>query len=621
MMKNRFLLKNISVSKSINYSPFKLNKSLLFESNNERLTQIMDIIDQLKSENITNINIIEDLLSTIINLSKNFICPFKKTKFFENNEEDLIKSNKIYKFVNEVEQYNKDLNELNKKYLNIKIKNKEISKVLQFENSKESEKLNRMKIAKYPFQLIHDYNLYENSHATIKNIYFNELNNLKGISRNQSLSNKFKNEENSKVQRSSNKNNSTKKSKMFISENYNRIKNNSGFIENNMSLPIINLKVKKGDKYQINIFDNKVNLNILPFPFTDKSESIIASINNVNYNINNKFYNDLNNINIFDYDNFDIFELKNKIGLENVMPYLGKEIIKKLNLNHLINENKLQKFLYTLSITYENKKTFYHTSLHAIDVCYSIYSILSVILNNKEYLSLNENDILSLIIGSLGHDTGHPGYSNKFLINTKNELAIIYNDASVLENYHCAKFFQLLENDNLNIFDTFNQKEYNIIREKIIKEILATDISVHKRVLQDFNEYLKNKNDNIQSYINYILHFADIAHNHKKFKISIKWVELVSNEFWREGDIKKSLGLDCAPSEDRLNIDVPNSQLFFISTFSMPMAQKLVDIYPKLEFLKKNGIDNMNKWRELAKNKRKRGWTPEKKEENEKNES
>ena len=623
-MENQFLIKSTSVYKSHDFFPFKLNNNLLFESNTERIAQIMNIIKQLKSQNITNYDIIVDLLNTIINLSANFICAFKKTKFFENNEEELIKSNqKIYNFVNEVEQYNKDLDELTKKYLDIKIKNKEISKLLQFENIKNLKKLKKIKITKLPMQLANDYNLYENSNATIKNIYFNGLSNFTNNSRNsQSLRNKLKNEENSKLQKSINyRNNSIKKSKIFSSQNSNKGKKNISYFDNNMELPFINFKIKKGDKYQINIFDNKINLNILPFPFTDKSESIISNINNMNYNINNSLNNDLSNINIFDFENFDIFELKNKLELENVMPYLGKEIIKNLNLNRLINENKLPKFLITLSNTYQNTKTFYHTSLHAIDVCYNIYSMLSIILNYKEHLNISENDILSLIIGSMGHDTGHPGYSNKFLTSTKNELAIIYNDASVLENYHCAKLFQLLEDESINIFDCFNKKEYNLIREKIIKEILATDISCHNRVIQDFNNFIEKKNNDIQYYLNYILHFADIAHNHKKFEISIKWVELLSKEFWREGDIKKDLGIELSPLEDRTKIDVPNSQLFFISTFSMPMAEKLANIYPKLEFLKKNGVDNLSKWKELAKNKRKKGWTPEKKGKNDKSEN
>ena len=55
---------------------------------------------------------------------------------------------------------------------------------------------------------------------------------------------------------------------------------------------------------------------------------------------------------IFDYSNFDIFKLKDKLGLENVMPFLGKEIIKKLNINHLIEESKLDNFLMILSKNY-----------------------------------------------------------------------------------------------------------------------------------------------------------------------------------------------------------------------------------------------------------------------------
>lgn len=42
------------------------------------------------------------------------------------------------------------------------------------------------------------------------------------------------------------------------------------------------------------------------------------------------------------------------------------------------------------------------------------------------------------------HDTDHPGYSNVFLINTKNKMALRYNDKSVLENHHVALAFDIM---------------------------------------------------------------------------------------------------------------------------------------------------------------------------------
>ena len=46
------------------------------------------------------------------------------------------------------------------------------------------------------------------------------------------------------------------------------------------------------------------------------------------------------------------------------------------------------------------------------------------------------------------HDTDHPGYSNVFLINTKNKMALRYNDKSVLENHHVALAFDIMHHSH-----------------------------------------------------------------------------------------------------------------------------------------------------------------------------
>ena len=52
---------------------------------------------------------------------------------------------------------------------------------------------------------------------------------------------------------------------------------------------------------------------------------------------------------------------------------------------------------------------------HAADV---MNSLIYLIENTDLMQYLTNIDMLSIIIGSLGHDVAHPGMTNRFLINT-----------------------------------------------------------------------------------------------------------------------------------------------------------------------------------------------------------
>jgi hypothetical protein len=139
-------------------------------------------------------------------------------------------------------------------------------------------------------------------------------------------------------------------------------------------------------------------------------------------------------------------------------------------------------------------------------------------------------------------------------------------------------------------------------------------MSYHFKVVNEFIEYKKNKDKKMeQTQLNFILHTADLSHNFRKFEISLRWVELLLNEFWNQGDKEKELGLPISFLCDREDIDVPKSQVNFLKTFSLPIINELVEVNIKFEQLKKNALNNLNKWEKLQKEKRKRGWTPEKK--------
>ena len=71
--------------------------------------------------------------------------------------------------------------------------------------------------------------------------------------------------------------------------------------------------------------------------------------------------------------------------------------------------------------------------MHGADVTQSL--CLYILNSNAEeicqYLVL---DLLGILIATLGHDLGYPGFTNPFHINSSSELALTYNDASCLEN-------------------------------------------------------------------------------------------------------------------------------------------------------------------------------------------
>jgi 3',5'-cyclic-nucleotide phosphodiesterase len=52
-------------------------------------------------------------------------------------------------------------------------------------------------------------------------------------------------------------------------------------------------------------------------------------------------------------------------------------------------------------------------------------------------------DVLALLLAAVGHDAGHLGRSNAFEIASESPLALLYNNASPLENLHAATLLRI----------------------------------------------------------------------------------------------------------------------------------------------------------------------------------
>lgn len=144
----------------------------------------------------------------------------------------------------------------------------------------------------------------------------------------------------------------------------------------------------------------------------------------------------------------------------------------------------------------------YHNFRHVVDVLQATFSFLLHTNTIMPYIYCDASDdapkspvealltpfeALTLLITAIGHDVGHPGVNNGFLVTLNAPLAQLYNDRSVLESFHCAAFSQILRRHWPSAF------EDRKMRGLMISSILATDMGLHfdyMRRLADLKEKL-----------------------------------------------------------------------------------------------------------------------------------
>jgi len=153
-----------------------------------------------------------------------------------------------------------------------------------------------------------------------------------------------------------------------------------------------------------------------------------------------------------------------------------------------IPAGQLTDFLYTSRKAY-NDHVPYHNFRHVVDVLQAVFYFLLALGCLPHYKAsassprpvrsaslssiLRPFDALTLLIVAIGHDVGHPGVNNAFLVTLKAPLAQMYNDRSVLESFHCAAFSQVLRKHWLSTQSTTE------MRRLMIDAILATDMGLH----------------------------------------------------------------------------------------------------------------------------------------------
>ncbi|BHF83659.1 Calcium/calmodulin-dependent 3',5'-cyclic nucleotide phosphodiesterase 1C [Sparganum proliferum] len=279
--------------------------------------------------------------------------------------------------------------------------------------------------------------------------------------------------------------------------------------------------------------------------------------------------------------NFDVFEF-NEVSENHALKYVGFELLHKYNLisKFQLDTSRLENLLLRLEIGYSKYKNPYHNLVHAADVAQTCHVVMTMS-RLRDYLT--DLDVFAVVYAALIHDFEHTGTTNNFHVQTQTELALLYNDRNVLESYHVSAVFRITKEAEFNIFEKMPKEQYQEFRASVIEMVLNTDMSLHFSQVKTMKNLIAIPEiiDKLKA-LSLLVHCADIAHPCKDWKLHKHWSEILSEEFFRQGDREKELGMTISPLCDRTTVVLPQSQIGFIDFIVEPIFVVLGDMLDKM---------------------------------------
>ncbi len=276
-----------------------------------------------------------------------------------------------------------------------------------------------------------------------------------------------------------------------------------------------------------------------------------------------------------------------------------------------------------------NSFVHYHNFRHVVDVMQAIFYFLLQLGALPPYPAsgdlsninipvspiaalLKPFDALTLLISAIGHDVGHPGVNNAFLVSLKAPIAQLYNDKSVLESFHCAAYSQILRR-------YWKSASENIsMRGLLINSILATDMGLHFKYMSDLKDLTEATKDNGTEGYNtqrldeyrvltcaLLIKCADISNvvclllfsvvkplltegQARPFGIAAKWSDILQLEFANQGEMEAKIGIRTTlfggPPELGNLTKLAASQMGFMNIFARPLFEGVTRILPTMDF-------------------------------------
>ena len=306
----------------------------------------------------------------------------------------------------------------------------------------------------------------------------------------------------------------------------------------------------------------------------------------------------LEDIDSWDFNVFDLDRASNRHPILMVVLAFVRKF--KLLSALPINANSLVRFLLGLEAGYKDVP--FHNQVHAADVTHGTAFFM---LQSAVEKHLSPLDLYCMLLGAAMHDFEHPGFNNAFLVASRHDVAIRYNDHSVLENFHISSSWKLMLDEACNPFAGFSTEQVNEARATMVYAILGTDMKYHFDHLTKFKTRLnagafeEPERKDTNQLLAMCMHAADVSNPAKRWELSSEWSCRVMEEFFRQGEREAELSMPVSPFMDREKTDIGKCQAGFISVLIKPFFDEWTNFLGEgARHIYANVEQNIKTWQE-----------------------
>lgn len=285
--------------------------------------------------------------------------------------------------------------------------------------------------------------------------------------------------------------------------------------------------------------------------------------------------------------------------------------------------DRFRALLLSLRAAYHERNG-YHNFKHAADVTQACYSFLTrmglvpplYLLCEEDFDStrplrkwrrnraveqssvgqlLRPHDVFALMVACMGHDVGHPGLTNAYMVNARAPVAQVYDDKSILENFHTVTLIHMLRKHH---FDDLLGGDFGCLgasatpfRRVLESSILATDMSRHFAFVTDLNELRKRTEAGLPRSEEQLeadrlllcaglIKCADISNPTRPHRISRMWAAALQAEWAVQANIEAGFGLPVTvitqdPADAKAQA---KGQVGFIDLFCKPLFAAMAGV-------------------------------------------